>query len=399
MNRVYLDNNATTMIDPEAYEAMLPFLGEHFGNPNSLHSYGNETHTALGCAMDQLYAGIGAKDCDDIVVTSCATESNNWVLKGVYFDILKEQKNGKNRIIVSSVEHPAVGATAAFLESLGVEVTRLDVDSSGLVSPEALKSVIGDDVALVSVMSANNETGVIFDIKSMAEIAHGYGALFHTDAVQAVGKIPVNVSQSNVDFLSFSAHKFHGPKGVGGLYIKNSRELSPLLHGGEHMGGRRSGTLNVAGIVAMGKALENSVKFLDFERSQVRRLRDKLEDAILEMSDTYVVGDRSVRVPNTILASIKGVEGEAMLWDLNQAGIAASTGSACASESLESNPIMEAIGADAELAHTALRLSLSRFTTEAEIDYAIEVIKKATNRLRAISSSFSYAPEWHKSGL
>ena len=399
MNKVYLDNNATTMIDPEAYEAMLPFLGENFGNPNSLHSYGNATHAALGRAMDQLYAGIGAKDSDDIVVTSCATESNNWVLKGVYFDILKEQKNGKNRIIVSSVEHPAVGATAAFLESLGVEVTRLDVDNNGLVSPQALKSVIGDDVALVSVMNANNETGVIFDIKSMAEIAHAYGALFHTDAVQAVGKIPVNVAESNVDFLSFSAHKFHGPKGVGGLYIKNSRELTPLLHGGEHMGGRRSGTLNVAGIVAMGKALENSVKFLDFERSQVRRLRDKLEDAILEMSDTYVVGDRQIRVPNTILASIKGVEGEAMLWDLNQAGIAASTGSACASESLESNHIMEAIGADAELAHTALRLSLSRFTTEAEIDYAIEVIKKATNRLRAISSSFSYAPSWHKSGL
>ena len=399
MNKVYLDNNATTMIDPEAYEAMLPFLGENFGNPNSLHSYGNATHAALGRAMDQLYAGIGAKDSDDIVVTSCATESNNWVLKGVYFDILKEQKNGKNRIIVSSVEHPAVGATAAFLESLGVEVTRLDVDNNGLVSPQALKSVIGDDVALVSVMNANNETGVIFDIKSMAEIAHAYGALFHTDAVQAVGKIPVNVAESNVDFLSFSAHKFHGPKGVGGLYIKNSRELTPLLHGGEHMGGRRSGTLNVAGIVAMGKALENSVKFLDFERSQVRRLRDKLEDAILEMSDTYVVGDRQIRVPNTILASIKGVEGEAMLWDLNQAGIAASTGSACASESLESNPIMEAIGADAELAHTALRLSLSRFTTEAEIDYAIEVIKKATNSLRAISSSFSYAPSWHKSGL
>lgn len=399
MNRVYLDNNATTMLDPEAYEAMLPYLKEQFGNPNSLHSYGHETHAALTRAMDQLYAGINANDNDDIVVTSCATESNNWVLKGVYFDILKEQKGGKKRIIVSSVEHPAVGATAAFLESLGVEVTRLDVDNNGLVSPEALKSVISDDVALVSVMSANNETGVIFDIKEMAAIAHSNGALFHTDAVQAVGKIPVNVAESNVDFLSFSAHKFHGPKGVGGLYIKNSRELTPLLHGGEHMGGRRSGTLNVAGIVAMGKALENSVKFLDFERSQVRRLRDKLEDAILTMSDTYVVGDRSKRVPNTILASIKGVEGEAMLWDLNQAGIAASTGSACASESLESNPIMEAIGADAELAHTALRLSLSRFTTEAEIDYAIEVIKKATNRLRSISSSFSYAPEWHKSGL
>ena len=399
MDRVYLDNNATTMLDPEAYEAMKPYLADKFGNPNSLHSYGHETHAALSHAMDQLYAGINANDSDDIVVTSCATESNNWVLKGVYFDILKEQKGGKKRIIVSSVEHPAVGATAAFLESLGVEVTRLDVDANGLVSPAALAAVMSDDVALVSVMSANNETGVIFDIKEMAAIAHSYGALFHTDAVQAVGKIPVNVRESNVDFLSFSAHKFHGPKGVGGLYIKNSRELTPLLHGGEHMGGRRSGTLNVAGIVAMGKALENSVKFLDFENSQVRRLRDKLEDAILTMSDTYVVGDRSIRVPNTILVSVKGVEGEAMLWDLNQAGIAASTGSACASESLESNPIMEAIGADAELAHTALRLSLSRFTTEAEIDYAIEKIHAATKRLRSISSSFSYAPSWHKSGL
>ena len=199
--------------------------------------------------------------------------------------------------------------------------------------------------------------------------------------------------------MSFSAHKFHGPKGIGALYIKDSKPLTSLIHGGEHMGGRRSGTLNVPYIVATGKALENANKFMDFENSHVRRLRDKLEDEILTICDTSVVGDRKFRVPNTILAAIKGVEGEAMLWDLNQAGIAASTGSACASEDLQSNPIMEAIGADKELAHTALRLSLSRFNTEEEIDYAIANIKKAVKRLRAISSSFAYAPIGHKSGL
>ncbi|ANE36515.1 cysteine desulfurase/aminotransferase (IscS/NifS) [Campylobacter iguaniorum] len=395
--KVYLDNNATTMIDPEAYELMLPFLSDKFGNPNSLHSYGSETHPALRTAMDQLYACINAKDSDDIIVTSCATESNNWVLKGIYID--KILKGDKKRIVTTTVEHPAIGATCTFLESIGVEVTRIDVNEEGVITGDDLRRVMSDDVALVSVMWANNETGMIFPIKELASIAHEFGALFHTDAVQAMGKISVNVRDADVDFLSFSAHKFHGPKGVGGLYIKDSMPLTSLLHGGEHMGGRRSGTLNVAGIVAMGKALENATKFIKYEESHVRRLRDKLEDALLALPEVTVVGQKEHRVPNTILASIKGVEGEAMLWDLNQAGIAASTGSACASENLESNPIMEAIGADSELAHTALRLSLSRFNTEAEIDYAIEKIKNAVTRLRAISSSYAYAPDWHKSGL
>ncbi|OCR90638.1 cysteine desulfurase [Campylobacter fetus subsp. testudinum] len=395
--KVYLDNNATTMVDPEALELMLPFLGEKFGNPNSLHSYGSQTHPALRTAMDQLYAGINAKDSDDIIVTSCATESNNWVLKGIYID--KILKGDKKRIVTTTVEHPAIGATCSFLENLGVEITKIDVNNEGVITPDDLKRVMGDDVALVTVMWANNETGMIFPIKELAKIAHEYGALFHTDAVQAIGKIAVDVQDANVDFLSFSAHKFHGPKGVGGLFIKNSMQLTSLLHGGEHMGGRRSGTLNVAGIVAMGKALENANKFLKYEESHVRRLRDKLEDALLELPEVTVVGKKEHRVPNTILASIKGVEGEAMLWDLNQVGIAASTGSACASEDLESNPIMEAIGADSELAHTALRLSLSRFNTEEQIDYAIDKIKNAVHRLRSISSSYAYAPEWHKSGL
>ncbi|EGK8090809.1 cysteine desulfurase, NifS family [Campylobacter lari] len=389
--KVYLDNNATTQLAPEAYELMKPFLKEHYGNPNSLHQWGSATHPALKEAMDKLYAGLGASDLDDIIITSCATESINWVLKGMYFDRILN--SDRNEVIISSVEHPAVAASAMFLKSLGVKVIELGVDHEGVSSVKDLKEAISDKTALVSIMWANNETGMIFPIEEMAQIAHEYGALFHTDATQAVGKIKVNFAKAGVDFASFSAHKFHGPKGVGGLYIKKDIELTPLLHGGEHMGGRRSGTLNVPYIIAMAEALRIANTMLDFENSHIRRLRDKLEDLILAMADTSVVGDRSRRVPNTILASIKGVEGEAMLWDLNKNGIAASTGSACASEALESNPIMEAIGAENDLAHTALRLSLSRFNTEDEIDYAAEQIKKATQRLRAISSTYAYKPE------
>ncbi|MEH45122.1 cysteine desulfurase, NifS family [Campylobacter jejuni] len=392
--KVYLDNNATTMLDPNAYELMLPFLKDMYGNPNSLHQYGSATHPALREALDKLYAGLGANDLDDIIVTSCATESINWVLKGVYFDYILDKE--RNEVIISSVEHPAVTAAAYFLKSLGVKVIELPVNEEGVSTVEDLRKVISDKTALVSVMWANNETGMIFDIQKMAEITHEFGALFHTDATQAVGKIKVNLNQVGVDFASFSAHKFHGPKGVGGLFIKKGLKLTPLLHGGEHMGGRRSGTLNVPYIVAMGEALRIANTMLDFEDSHIRRLRDKLEDQILALPDTTVVGKREHRVPNTILASIKGVEGEAMLWDLNKNGIAASTGSACASEALESNPIMEAIGAENDLAHTALRLSLSRFNTEEEIDYAAKQIKNATQRLRAISCTYAYNPNNYK---
>lgn len=397
MKRVYLDNNATTMVDPDAYKAMLPYFCEKYGNPNSLHDFGSETHPALRKAMDQLYNGIKARDADDIVITSCATESNNWVIKGTYYDQIINGK--KNKIITTSVEHPCVLGACSFLSTLGVEIVKLDVTNEGYLDPEELKKAIDDKTALVSVMAANNETGIIFPIKELAKIAHENGALFHTDATQTVGKISVNVADLDVDFLSFSGHKFHSPKGVGGLFIKNGKHLTSLLHGGEHMGGKRSGTLNVPYIVAMGEAIELANKYMSIEFTHVRRLRDKLEDALLKIEDVQVIGNRNDRVPNTILASIKGVEGEAMLWDLNQAGIAASTGSACASETLESNPILEAIGADKELAHTALRLSLSRFNTEEEIDYAIEHINKAVKRLRSISSTFAYAPTWHKSNL
>lgn len=385
-NRVYLDNNATTMLDPKAKELMDIYFCEKYGNPNSLHSFGTETHSAIREAFNHLYDGINAKDEDDIIITSCATESNNWVLKGVYFDVLRHGE--KNHIITTEVEHPAILSTCRFLEELGVEVTYLPIGESGGLDAKEVEKAITDKTALVSIMWANNETGIIFPIEEIGAICKEKGVLFHTDAVQAIGKIPVDVQKCNIDFLSFSAHKFHGPKGIGGLFIKKGRELTPLFHGGEHMGGRRSGTLNVPYIVAMGEAMRQATLYLDFEKNNVRRLRDRLEDALLSLPDTFVVGNRSNRVPNTILVSIRGVEGEAMLWDLNKFGIACSTGSACASEDLEANPVMSAIGADKELAHTAVRISLSRFTTEEEINYTIDVFKKSIERLRAISSSY-----------
>lgn len=386
LKRVYLDNNATTMVDPKVFKLMEPFFCQAYGNPNSLHTFGTETHPALHQAMDKMYKAINANDEDDIIITSCATESINWVVKSIYFDVILP--TGKNQIITSSVEHPAMLASAKFLEEKGVEVIKLPVNNEGIITASDVADAITEKTALVSIMWANNETGMIFPIKEIAHECEKRGVLFHTDATQAIGKIPVDVSDCKIDFMSFSAHKFHGPKGVGGLYIKAGRSLTPLLHGGEHMGGKRSGTLNVAGIVGMGEAMKLANEALNYELTEVRRLRDKLEDALLEIPDTFVVGSREKRVPNTILISIKGVEGEAMIWDLNQNGIAASTGSACASEDLEANPILTAIGADKELAHTAVRLSLSRFTTEDEIDYTISVFKKAVERLRKISSSY-----------
>ncbi len=395
--RVYLDNNATTIVDPHVFEEMEPFFVQKYGNPNSLHAFAGETHPYIKTAMEKIYAGIQADRKDSVVITSCATESNNWVLKSIYFEYILTGK--KNHIIVSEVEHPSIIATAKFIESQGCKVTYLPINSEGLIEAQSVRDAITDKTALVSVMWANNETGAIFPVQEIGEICKEHDVLFHSDAVQAIGKLPVWVQTFNVDYLTFSAHKFHGPKGVGALYIKQGRELIPLLHGGSQMGGLRSGTLNVAGIVGMGKAMEQAVDALDFEMSDIREMRDEFEDALLEIPDTFVVTPRNRRTPNTILISFRGIEGESMLWDLNQAGIGASTGSACASEDLEANSVMEAIGADEDLAHTAIRFSLSRYTTQEELDYTLEVVKKAVNRLREISSSYAYAPEGHESGL
>lgn len=385
--RVYLDNNATTIVDPKVKELMEPYFSQMYGNPNSLHEFGTETHAAVRFAIDSMYSAINASDDDDIVVTSCATESINWVIKSIFFE--HGMNSSKKHIIVSSVEHPAVLGACRFLEKFGAKVTYLPINEQGVVSANDVIDAITEETLLVSIMWANNETGMIFPIYDIGEICRSRNIFFHTDGVQAVGKIAVDVQAAQVDFMSFSAHKFHGPKGVGGLYIREGVKLEPLMHGGEHMGGMRSGTLNVPGIIGMGEAMRLASEALEFEETTVRRLRDKLEDSILELPDVFVVGDRKNRTPNTILVSIRGVEGEAMLWDLNKQGIAASTGSACASEDLEANPVLLAIGADIELAHTAIRLSLSRFTTEEEVDYTAKVFKESVERLRKISSSYA----------
>ncbi|MCX6052287.1 MAG: NifS family cysteine desulfurase [Campylobacterales bacterium] len=385
--KVYLDNNATTMVDPQVVEVMMPYFSEVYGNPNSLHKFGTAAHPALSTAINQIYTALNAHDNDDIVFTSCATESNNWVLKSVFTDLIVNGE--KNHIVTTEVEHPSILSTCRFLEEEGVKVTYLPVNENGIVEAHTVKSFITEKTALVSIMWANNETGMIFPIKEIGEICKAKGVLFHSDGVQAVGKIPVDLQDVHVDFLSMSAHKFHGPKGVGALYIKNSQKLTPLLHGGSQMGGRRSGTLNVPFIVGMGKAIELATTNIEEKMADIRAKRDRLEDALLELSETLVVGSKDGRTPNTILISIRGVEGEGMLWDLNNGQIGASTGSACASEDLEANTVMLAIGADNELAHTGIRLSLSRFTTDAEIDYTITHFKDAVARLRAISSSFA----------
>lgn len=392
MKRVYLDNNATTKLDPLVKMKMQPFFEELYGNPNSLHQYGMEVRPYLNEAMGYMYDALNAPDPDDILITSCATESNNTVLKGVYFKhILRDPS--KNHIITTAVEHPSVLETLHFLEENGAEVTFVDVDENGYVSAERMAEAITDKTILISMMWANNETGMIFPVEEVAAIAREKGILFHTDAVQAIGKVPVDLTRTPVDYLTFSAHKFHGPKGIGGLYVRKGSELPNLLHGGEQMGGKRAGTLNVAYIIGMGLAMKQSVGHIEKMNTDVRALRDRLEDALALIPETIIVGDRARRTPNTILISVRGIEGEAMLWDLNRAGIAASTGSACASESLEANPVMSAIGEDPELAHTAIRLSLSRFTTSDEIDYTIDVFTRAVERLRAISSTYAYTNE------
>ena len=386
MDRIYLDNNATTILDPMVKQAMEPYWCDKYGNPNSLHSFGTEVHPDLRVAMNRLYQGLNASEEDDILVTGCATESNNTVLKGVYFDLIKNGE--KNHIVTTTVEHPCVANTCRFLESQGVKVTWLPVNRDARVEAEAVRHALTEKTALVSVMWANNETGIVFPVREIAQVCRERGVLFHTDAVQAIGKVKVDVRDVPVDFLSLSAHKFHGPKGIGALFVRRGLKLSPLLHGGEQMSGKRAGTLNVAGIVGMGLALERANDHLGFEETEVRRLRDRLEDGLLKLPDVLVVGRRELRVPNTVFISVRGVEGESLLWDLNKSGIAASTGSACASESLEASPIITAIGAGSELSHTGIRLSLSRFTTEGEVDTTVKVFTEAVGRLRAISASY-----------
>ncbi len=381
---IYLDNNATTMVSPAAAKAIDKYQSVFYGNPSSLHNFGTEVLPDLRIALDNIYTALNARDEDDIIMTSGAAEANNHVLKSVFFN---NQDKSKNHIITTNVEHPTITRTLEYLESLGAEVTYLPVNKHGLLVADQVKQVINNKTLLVSIMLANNEIGTIFPIKEISAIVHQYeGALMHTDGTQGIGKIPVDVQDLGVDYFSFSSHKFHGPKGIGGLYMRKNKALVPFIHGGEQMGKLRAGTLNVAGIIGTGIAIKEAVDNLKLENTQVKKLRDKLEAFVLKkIKNTFLNGAVSQRVPNTTNISFKGVEGEAMLWDLNQHNIAASTGSACSSGELEASHVLQALSEDKSLSHTAIRFSLSRFTTEAEIDYVIQVLPGIIERLRDIS--------------
>jgi cysteine desulfurase len=380
MRLIYADNNATTKIDPEVFETMRPFLTERWGNPSSVHSFGSDLGRDLERARGQLAEALGAEHATEIVFTSCGTESDNTAIRSAL-----ASRKGRRRVITTRVEHPAVLTAVRRLEREGYQVTLLPVDNMGRLSLDDLKERMADDVAVVSIMAANNETGVLFPVEQACRIAHEHGALFHTDAVQAVGKIPLDLKSGTVDLLSMSGHKIHAPKGVGALYVRRGRRFQPFILGGHQERGRRGGTENVAGIVALGKAAELSKKHLADEQTRVKAMRDRLEKELLKIEGSRINGDISNRLPGTCNVSFDRVEGEAILLHLDQAGICASSGSACTSGSLEPSHVLRAMGVPFNFAHGSIRFSLCRFNTDEDVDTIAEVMPQIIDRLREIS--------------
>ena len=379
---IYLDNNATTQCVPEVVDAMLPYFAERYGNASSMHTFGGENRHAIDAARTQVSSLLHAQYDDEIIFTSCASESDNTAI----FSAVRSQRK-KKHIITSAVEHPAVMEPFHFLQSQGYRVDFIGVDELGRFNLEQLRQVIDEDTALVSVMWANSETGTIFPIKEIAQIAHEHGALMHTDAVQAVGKIPVNVQEVGVDMLSLSAHKFHGPKGVGALYVKRGTRFMPYLMGGHQEKQRRAGTENVPYIVGLGKAAQLAQKHLaDGTMLKVAALRNRLEQGILAVvPDVKVNGDPEHRVPNTTNISFGYIEGESILMYLNDFGICASSGSACTSGSLEPSHVLRAMKVPFQFAHGSIRFSLSDQTTEQDIKVVLKELPPIIERLREIS--------------
>jgi cysteine desulfurase len=379
-NVVYLDNNATTRVAPEVLEAMLPFFSQYYGNPSSIHTFGGQVRKHIEAARQQVASLL---DCDasEIIFTSCGTESDNAAILSAL-----EKDVRRRKVVTTRVEHPAVLGMAKVLQQRGYHVEYCPVNNRGQLCMDALCRMVTDDTALVSVMWANNETGNIYPVFECAEIAHQHGALFHTDAVQAVGKVPVSLSRLKVDFLSLSGHKLHAPKGVGALYVRRGVPFSQYLIGGHQEFGRRAGTENVAGIVALGKAAELALAHLEEEQSRVRGMRDRLEHGILKgCPDTRVNGNPRNRLPNTTNISFAYIEGESILLHLNQYGVAASSGSACTSGSLEPSHVLRAMGVPEIALHGSVRFSLSRFNTMEEMELIIEKMPGIVNYLRDIS--------------
>ncbi|MGB8335380.1 MAG: cysteine desulfurase NifS [Desulfobacterales bacterium] len=386
MKTVYVDNNATSRVAPEVLDAMMPYLTERYGNPSSMHSFGGTVGLDIRDARTKVAALIGAAP-DEIVFTSCGTESDSTAI----WAALNSYPN-KKHIVTTRVEHPAVKNLCETLTKRGYRVTFVPVDGKGRLDLDHLRRHLSDDTALVSVMWANNETGVIFAIREIGEMVRDRGIVFHTDAVQAAGKIPVDVKVDGVDMLSLSGHKIHAPKGVGVLYVRKGTKFSPFLIGGHQEHGRRGGTENVASIIGLGKACELAQKHFRTELVRVKHLRDKLESGLLEKIPNAVVnGDRENRLPNTTSIAFEYIEGESILLMLNEFGICASSGSACTSGSLEPSHVLRAMGVPFTAAPGSIRFSLSTYNTEEDIDFIIEKMPPIIERLRSMSPYWKQA--------
>ena len=381
MKRVYMDNAATTALRRDVLDAMMPYLTDIYGNPSSLHYFGQEAHKAVENARHQVASALNAED-NEIVFTGCGTEADNMALKGI---AEKYQSKGKH-IITSSVEHHAILHTCEYLEKHGFEVTYLPVDEYGMVKAEQVRDAIRSDTILVSIMFANNEVGTIMPIKEIGAVCREKGVFFHTDAVQAVGHVAIDVKAMNIDLLSLSAHKLHGPKGGGALYIRKGIVVPPLLHGGAQERRKRAGTENVAGIVGLGKAIEIACSDIEGTAKRMCYLRDKLINGIeASIPEVKLNGHRTERLPGNVNFSIKYIEGESILLMLDINGIAASSGSACTSGSLDPSHVLLAMGMPHETAHGSLRLTLGDDTTEDDIDYVLEVLPEIVVKLRKMS--------------
>jgi len=377
---VYLDNNATTMVAPEVLEAMMPFLKGEYGNPSSVHNFGGRVRKHVEEARAKVAVLLNA-DPSEIIFTSCGTESDNYAIRGTL-----EANPAKRHIITSRVEHPAVLGMGRHLAETGYKVTEVSVDSQGILDLGELKDAITDDTALITVMWGNNETGVLCPVEEIGKIARERGVPFHTDAVQAAGKVGIDVKETPIDMLSISGHKLHAPKGIGVLYVRKGTRLAPLIIGGHQENGRRAGTENVPYIAGLGKAVELAMENMEDENTRVKELRDRLEKAILEScEDSILNGHPEKRLPNTSNISFEYIEGESILLMLDRDGIAASSGSACTSGSLEPSHVMRAMGVPFTAAHGSIRFSLSRYNTREEIDYVIEKMPPIINRLRELS--------------
>ncbi|WP_088891459.1 cysteine desulfurase NifS [Leptolyngbya ohadii] len=384
---IYLDNNATTQVAPEVVEAILPYLTQYYGNPSSMHTFGGQVGKAIKQARSQVASLLGAEE-SEIIFTSCGTEGNNTAIRAA----LAAQPDRKH-LITTSVEHACVLNLFKQLEKQGYTVTYLSVDRKGQLDLMELEAAMTGNTALVSTMYANNETGTVFPVEQIGAIVKEYGATYHVDAVQVVGKLPLNLKNSTIDLMTLSGHKLHAPKGVGALYVRRGFRFRPLLIGGHQERGRRAGTENVVGIVGLGKAAELAQLHLaDIQHE--KKLRDKLEKGLLAIADTEINGDRKNRLPNTTNIGFKYIEGEAILLSLDQFGICASSGSACTSGSLEPSHVLRAMGLPYTTLHGSIRFSLSRYTTEAAVDRVLEVMPAIVERLRAMSPFNNDQAEW-----